>query len=176
MDRWPMAYLSSSTTWIVFTSYNHKLHSKIINKNLHPKISVTAMPPLHEQRQGDGTFMQGSCVNLFLTDFAGPIQWHRALVVVPTSDPLWVLTSPNMVFIPAPSISQIEVILCEDFHYRVANPTLWPQKFTPGFEYFASILHPNSTMLPHYAPLWSSLRESDFILIEGSVIKCLGLL
>ena len=81
-----------------------------------------------------------------------------------------------MDFVPAPSISQMEVILREDYRYGFADPLLWPQRFMPGFEYLAGIPHPDPTMPLRYVPLWSSLTESDFILIEGSIIKCLGLL
>ena len=102
--------------------------------------------------------------------------WNEALVAAPTDDPLWVITSPNMDFVPAPSVGQIEVVLREDYRYGVADPTVWPQTFSPGFEYVAAIVRKSPDVPERFAALWSSPTRDDFTLIEGSVIKCLGLL
>ncbi|KAH9855855.1 hypothetical protein C2E23DRAFT_866479 [Lenzites betulinus] len=70
--------------------------------------------------------------------FTGPWSWSDAVVAAPTTDDLWVITSPNMDFIPQPPIGIMN---------RKHNDTF---NFTPS--------------------------RDDFEILEGSIIKCLGLL
>lgn len=108
-------------------------------------------------------------------DDAVTFQWNDAIVVAPTSDHNWAITLLNMHFIPSPPVGLIQVILCEDCRYSLIDPILWPQTFSKGFEFLAAILRPDETH-SKLAPIWWSPGEDDFELINGSVIKCLGLL
>ena len=100
--------------------------------------------------------------------------WQDAVVAAPTSDPLWVVTSPNASFIPTPAVGQIQVMLRADYRYGIQDPVQWPQLFVEGFEYLSVVLRPSNDQ--HLAPIWWSPQEVDFDILEGSVIKCLGLL
>ncbi|KAI1782631.1 hypothetical protein LXA43DRAFT_977454 [Ganoderma leucocontextum] len=92
---------------------------------------------------------------------AAPLKWNDAHVASRTTDDKWAVTSPNMPFVPTPSIGLIHVVLRSDCRYGAVDPIQWPQAFSEGFELL---------------PIWWSPQEEDFELIHGSVIKCLGLL
>ena len=95
-------------------------------------------------------------------------------MATPTSDPLWVVTSPNASFIPAPFIGQVQVALRRDYRYGLQDPVQWPQLLVKDFEYLSVVLRASNDGA--IAPVWWSPVHADFDLLEGSVIKCLGLL
>ncbi|EIW58974.1 uncharacterized protein TRAVEDRAFT_48109 [Trametes versicolor FP-101664 SS1] len=78
---------------------------------------------------------------------SGPWTWSDALAAAPTSDDLWVVTSPNADYIPKPPVGIIDVVLRADYPQREHNHAL---TFTPS--------------------------SDDFERLEGATIKCLGLL
>ncbi|KAI1785092.1 hypothetical protein LXA43DRAFT_170738 [Ganoderma leucocontextum] len=106
---------------------------------------------------------------------ARPLLWSDALVAAPTTDDKWAVTSPNMDFVPSPPIGLIQVVLRADCRYSLVDPIQWPQAFSDGFEYLAAVLR-SDTADDTLVPIWWSPRREDFELIQGSVIKCLGLL
>ncbi|PIL29557.1 hypothetical protein GSI_08365 [Ganoderma sinense ZZ0214-1] len=81
-----------------------------------------------------------------------------------------------MDFIPTLNIGQVAVQLHEDMRYGLADPIVWPQKFTPGFEYLAAIVRHSPDVPRRYDPIWWSPVPDDFLPIEGSIITCLGCL
>ena len=108
--------------------------------------------------------------------FAGVITWHDAMAAAATSDPLWVVTSPNMHYIPAPCHGHVDVVLRTDYRYGWQDPIQWPQMFTTEYPYLASILRQPVDNLHAYAPIWWTPDRLEFDIIEGSVITCLGLI
>ena len=95
-------------------------------------------------------------------------------MAAPTSDPLWVVTSPNARFIPAPFVGQVQVVLRSDYRYGAQDPIQWPQLLVKDCEYLSVILRSSNDQVT--ALIWWSPLDVDFDLLEGSVIKCLGLL
>ncbi|PIL23637.1 hypothetical protein GSI_14950 [Ganoderma sinense ZZ0214-1] len=79
-----------------------------------------------------------------------------------------------MDFVPTPNMGQVNVRLHEDMRYGLADPIVWPQKFTPEFEYLAAIVRHTPKMPARYNPMWWSPAPEDFVAVEGSIIKCLG--
>ncbi|KAI0359020.1 hypothetical protein OH77DRAFT_1518275 [Trametes cingulata] len=114
--------------------------------------------------------------NRKITGEATAITWRDALSVAYTSDRMWVITSPNMKFVPAPPVGVVDVILRADYRYGIVDPTQWPQIYSPGHEYLCAI--PRYVAPPHrLSPLWWTPHEqTDFEHIEGCTLKCLGLL
>ncbi|KAI0348998.1 hypothetical protein OH77DRAFT_1415706, partial [Trametes cingulata] len=102
--------------------------------------------------------------------------WKDALSAAYTPDRMWVITSPNMTFVPMPPAGVLEVILRADYRYGLVDPIQWPQVYSPGYEYLCAIQHP----LPathRLSPLWwTPSEDTDFERIQGCAIKCLGLL
>ncbi|KAI0349354.1 hypothetical protein OH77DRAFT_1432151 [Trametes cingulata] len=113
---------------------------------------------------------------LKITGEAAAITWKDALSAAYTPDRIWVITTPNMSFVPLPPAGIMEVILRADYRYGIVDPIQWPQVYSPGYEYLCAIQQP----LPaahRLSPLWwTPSEDTDFERIQGSAIKCLGLL
>lgn len=93
-----------------------------------------------------------------------------------TDDRKWVITTPNMEFIPTPPIGILEVVLREDYRYGMVDPIQWPQLYSAGYEYLCALQRRREA--PHrLARLWWTPDEGeDFQLLQGCTIKTLGLL
>ncbi|KAI0648135.1 hypothetical protein C8Q79DRAFT_555655 [Trametes meyenii] len=104
------------------------------------------------------------------------LAWNDALSLSPTRDRLWLITSPNMEYVPAPSLGLKEVVLRDDYRYGEVDPIQWPQLYSEGYEFLCAIPRP----LPgthRLGPLWWTPNQAeDFELLSGSIVKCLGLL
>lgn len=109
------------------------------------------------------------------SDCSGQLLWSDARVAAQTTDAKWVVTSPNMDFIPSPPMGLVDVFLRTDCRYGIVDPVQWPQTFVDDYEYLAAILR-TETADTTLSPIWWSPQKDDFELIQGSVIKCLGLL
>ncbi|KAI0652683.1 hypothetical protein C8Q79DRAFT_997655 [Trametes meyenii] len=88
-------------------------------------------------------------------------QWSDALCLAATRDRLWLVSSPNVDYVPTPPLGVKEVYLHDDFRYG---------------EYLCAISRPVPPT-HRLAPLWwTPDRDQDFELLGASVVKCLGLL
>lgn len=85
------------------------------------------------------------------------------------------ITSPNMDFIPQPPIGIMNVILREDCRYGLVNPIQYPQVYSKGWEYLCMIPRSNPQR-KHNDTFNFTPSCDDFEILEGSIIKCLGLL
>ena len=107
---------------------------------------------------------------------AAVVTWHDALAAAATLDPLWVVTSPNMHFVPTPCNGRVDIILRSDYRYGWQDPIQWPQMFTPEYAYLAAVIRQPADDAHVYAPIWWTPDPVNFEIVEGSVIKCLGLI
>ncbi|RDX41580.1 hypothetical protein OH76DRAFT_1364402, partial [Lentinus brumalis] len=78
-------------------------------------------------------------------------------------------------YVPSPQVGIVQVSLRSDYRYGVVDPIQWPQIFTKEFDYLCAVMRP-TTPDSRYAPLWWTPAQSDFVLLEGSLFTCLGLL
>ncbi|TFK81366.1 hypothetical protein K466DRAFT_604560 [Polyporus arcularius HHB13444] len=105
-----------------------------------------------------------------------PLHWADALSLADIGDPKYVVSSPNMTYIPSPHIGIVEVSMRADYRYGIPDPIQWPQVFTDSCDYVCSVLRPVPADDP-YAPIWWTPNEdSDFVILEGSLFTSLGLL
>lgn len=88
---------------------------------------------------------------------------------------MWVITSPNMDFVPSPPVGRIKVVLRSDCRYGLVDPIQHPQVYSEGWEYLCMISRPDARREQNDALSFTPSRY-DFVLHEGSIIKCLGLL
>ncbi|KAI0360934.1 hypothetical protein OH77DRAFT_738244 [Trametes cingulata] len=113
---------------------------------------------------------------LKMTGEATTVTWRDALSAAYTPDRMWVVTSPNVPFVPMPPTGILEVVLRADYRYGLVDPIQWPQVYSPGYEYLCAIQRP----LPathRLSPLWwTPSEDADFERVQGCTIKCLGLL
>ncbi|OJT13751.1 hypothetical protein TRAPUB_9706 [Trametes pubescens] len=80
-----------------------------------------------------------------------------------------------MDFVPSPPVGLVKVVLRKDCRYGWVDPIQWPQVLVEEYEYLCAVQKP--VPLDHrLSPVWWAPDESDFERIEGSTIKCLGLL
>lgn len=108
--------------------------------------------------------------------WAGRARWHDALTAAYTKDSLWMVTTPNMTFIPSPPLGVMEVVLRADYRYGWVDPIQWPQLHCQGFEYLCAVLRPLPPADTLGAMWWTPREKEDFQRLEGITIKCLGLL
>ncbi|KAJ3483972.1 hypothetical protein NLI96_g5943 [Meripilus lineatus] len=88
----------------------------------------------------------------------------------------WVITSPNMDFVPQPVLGRIQVLVREDGRYGVEDPIQWPQFFSTKYCHFPLILRHPSDPEDHRRVIWWRPTPRDFIPIHGSVVSSLGTL
>ena len=103
------------------------------------------------------------------------LEWNDALVGVPTGDPKYVVTTPNMMYVPQAPVGIVHVRLRADGRYGVADPIQWPQIYTDKFDYLCAVRRrvPERHRL---SPLWWTPDPKDWHVIKGSMFTCLGLL
>lgn len=92
------------------------------------------------------------------------VQWHDGKVFAVSSDGKYVITSPNMDFIPHPVVGSLRVSLMADGHFGSADPIHWPQLLRPDTKYiWLSVVQkrPQTPNDPRLA-MWRVLRVEDF--------------
>lgn len=88
----------------------------------------------------------------------------------------WVLTSPNVDFIPEPVLDRIQVLVRQDGRFGVEDPIQWPQLFSTTWSHYALIQRqPTDPNAPHQ-PIWWKPSRKDFVPIHGSAVSFLGTL
>lgn len=80
-----------------------------------------------------------------------------------------------MDFVPSPPVGRIKVILRSDCRYGLVDPIQHPQVYSEGWEYLCMISRPDARREQNDALSFTPSRY-DFVLHEGCIIKCLGLL
>ncbi|KAI6111080.1 hypothetical protein F5141DRAFT_1214577 [Pisolithus sp. B1] len=79
----------------------------------------------------------------------------------------WVITSPNIGFVPEPHIFEEEDLQpCADSHFRLVDCFQWPQLHNKDFEYLVCI--PQKDSLPSLDIAWYMPTPEDFIIPTGA--------
>ncbi|KAJ3556962.1 hypothetical protein NM688_g1737 [Phlebia brevispora] len=99
-------------------------------------------------------------------------------VACETKEHRYVITSPNMDFIPTPSFGMRDVALGPDGHFGSADPILWPQTLTLGTRYPWLVAIQRKPSSPDHLRclLWRVLRHADFCPSSTSVMYSFGTL
>ena len=80
---------------------------------------------------------------------------------------MWVITSPNVTFVPEPHIFEEEDILPRaDGRFGLVDCFQWPQLYEK--EYDHSVCVPRKGTLPTLDIAWYNLTRDDFIIPAGS--------
>ena len=101
--------------------------------------------------------------------------WHDAHVASLTSDDKYIITTPNMDFVPDPQIGIVKVIVHDDCRYGAVDPIQWPQVISHQWEYLCAVRQRVSSR-HRLVPVWWDPQERDFSITPGSEFKNLGLL
>lgn len=88
-------------------------------------------------------------------------------------DVKYLVTTPNMDFIPEPFVGRVKVSMRRDHRYGPVDPIQWPQMCSRTFEYLCAVRRrvPASDRL---ASIWWDPQEVDFRIQEGAMFKTLG--
>ena len=98
------------------------------------------------------------------------VEWHHGRVFAVSSDSKFVVTSPNMDFIPHPVVGSVRVSLMADSHFGCSDPIHWPQFQRPDTKYlWLSVLRrkPQQHDDRHHR-MWRVLRRQDFETLPSS--------
>lgn len=106
--------------------------------------------------------------------YVAPLEWGDALAVADCHDEKYVISSPNMPFIPLAPSGVVEVVLRGDYRYGLVDPIQWPQVYTEEYDYLCAI-RCGAGAGDEYSALWWSPSESQhFQVVEGAMFKSLG--
>ena len=83
----------------------------------------------------------------------------------------YVVTSPNMDYIPEIVYSNIEVFRRGDGHFGLHDPIRWPQMFAGPFRHYVAIPRKPVDSYDRRMPMWTPLRRSDVIETEHTLIR-----
>ncbi|RPD58900.1 hypothetical protein L226DRAFT_572475 [Lentinus tigrinus ALCF2SS1-7] len=87
----------------------------------------------------------------------------------------FVVTSPNVMYIPEIISGRVSVFLHADGTYGSVDPVSWPQVFAPQLPYLAAIS--KQTRSPHpQAPVWTLPLPGHFVPVTGVPARNFGLL
>ncbi len=82
-----------------------------------------------------------------------------------------------MDYVPEPFVGLVQVKLQSDCRYGPHDPLHWPQLYSPEFEFLCAMRRGPVQGHLETDPLWHTLQEGvDFVLIDGTIFNCLGLL
>ena len=104
------------------------------------------------------------------------LEWSDGLTGAWTDDKKYVITSPNMDFVPKPQVGIVHVRLRVDGRYGTADPVQWPQVYTDKYSYLCAIRRPVLPRDPLFPLWWTPAEDTDFEVLTGSLFTCLGLL
>ncbi|KAJ3474860.1 hypothetical protein NLI96_g12214 [Meripilus lineatus] len=101
---------------------------------------------------------------------------YDGIVGAQTDDGQWVLTSPNVAFVPQPVLDRIRVEVKSDGRCGIADPIQWPQLFSKVYCHYALILHRPSDPNDPRQPIWWKPTQQDFVPVHASAVSYLGTL
>lgn len=104
------------------------------------------------------------------------LTYQDGLVGAMTDDGQWVLTSPNVTFVPNPVLDHIRVEVRSDGRFGLQDPIQWPQLFSRMYSHYPLILRRPADPNDPRQPIWWRPTKQDFIPIHRSAVSCLGTL
>lgn len=98
------------------------------------------------------------------------------LVGADTDDGQWVLTSPNVDYVPEPVLNRIRVTVRDDGWFGLEDPMQWPQYFSPTYSHYALVQRRPTELTGKLQPIWWKPSPRSFVPIHGSAVSNLGTL
>lgn len=119
------------------------------------------------------TFFSLSFFCSFLVSI-GPITFKDGLAGASTTDDRWVVTSPNVDFVPQPALGVRTVGFCEDQRFGHEDPIQWPQIFATEYRHLTVVLRRPEDPNDPRSIMWWDLGEEDFIRDPSIPVRFLG--
>ncbi|KAJ3476565.1 hypothetical protein NLI96_g11068 [Meripilus lineatus] len=86
----------------------------------------------------------------------------------------WVITTPNADWIPEVLVGRISVCYHEDGRFGAADPTQWPQLYSPRFPHFCLIPRRPTAIHDMRTVMWETLTDNDFRPALGCALTTFG--
>lgn len=83
----------------------------------------------------------------------------------------WIITSPNVTFIPQPVHGRVIISRHGDGHYGAHDPIQWPQQFVsrPDYIWLVAVARKPQDCSDHRMPIWAPLPTSALVCISHSL-------
>lgn len=104
------------------------------------------------------------------------MSFRYGLVGHTTPDDKYVITSPNVNYIPSPVYGSIKVTMKTDGKFGREDPLQWPQIYSPDRDVCWLACIPRAGSPQRCAGLWTALTLSDFVVSPTSMVSSLGTL
>ena len=102
--------------------------------------------------------------------------WTDALCSAYTPDDKYIITSPNVTYVPEPFVGLVQVRMRADYRYGENDPFQWPQPLDTDSLFLSVIRRPYPKTHRYASIWWTPDKGDDFEVIQGSAFTCLGLL
>ncbi|KAI0697386.1 hypothetical protein BC835DRAFT_1305277, partial [Cytidiella melzeri] len=89
------------------------------------------------------------------------ISFRDALAAASTEDGKYVITSPNMSYVPAPCWGRISVAMKADGKFGIEDPMQWPQLHEPSVRFRSLACMPRRNHPRYSAAMWATPTEDD---------------
>ncbi|KAJ3540930.1 hypothetical protein NM688_g6157 [Phlebia brevispora] len=103
----------------------------------------------------------------------GAITFMDGLVGCETQDGKYIITSPNMDFIPQPVYGEVTIVRQWNGHFGVYDPVMWPQLYIEQsrFRWLMAIARMPTDPRSPYMPIWRPLVTDDLKAAPNSVTR-----
>ncbi len=104
----------------------------------------------------------------------GPITFQDGIAGAISDDSRYIITSPNVDFVPQVNLGTVTVAHCKDQRFGMEDPIQWPQVFSTVFQHFPLILR--RPLNPHdpLAIMWWDMGRGDFVQDPSIPVDFLG--
>ena len=125
---------------------------------------ATTLTQFHPQSRADGhKYIHYLSVFTILLAFTAPFSAYDAKALATYSKSQFVITSPNMMFIPKPHIDTEKLHTHANGHFGTADCFQWPQDYAKDFEYAVCVSWQEFHQAPdHFSWAWYTPTLEDF--------------
>ncbi|KAF7789071.1 hypothetical protein EIP86_000004, partial [Pleurotus ostreatoroseus] len=104
------------------------------------------------------------------------LRWTDGLVACATDDDKYILTSPNVAYIPRPAYGYVKVVRQWDGHFGWHDPIRWPQVFIdhPRYRWLCAVSRRPHGDQDYRLPIWKPLALADVSPIEDGFVASFG--
>ncbi|THG93337.1 hypothetical protein EW026_g7873 [Hermanssonia centrifuga] len=108
----------------------------------------------------------------------GAMRYRDGLAGCATPDSKYLVTSPNVDWIPRPSYGIVSVTLKHDAQFGIHDPILWPQVFVEQscYAWLCAVMRKPTDLHDLHMPMWLDISPVNFVPIGDCVVTSLGTL
>ncbi|KAF7792779.1 hypothetical protein EIP86_003877 [Pleurotus ostreatoroseus] len=103
-------------------------------------------------------------------------RWRDALVAYEPPHHEYIITSPNMRWIPEAPYGVVRVVRQKDGHFGASDPILWPQMLvpSPSYRWLSAVRRTPKDPGDPSRPIWIALGEEDVEPVRDSFTRSFG--